>query len=157
MTLEESENKSNYEAQQIHDQLMTDLNIDEDLAIVLLNEGFTSLEEVAYVPLQEMLDIEELDEEIVLALRERAKDVLLTRAISDEEQLGDEEPATDLLEMDGMDEQLAHKLASRGIICMEDLAEQSVDELIEIQGMDEKRAAELIMTARAPWFADEEK
>jgi N utilization substance protein A len=157
MTVEEAENKSIDEAQQILDQLMTDLNIDEEVAIILLNEGFTSLEEVAYVPLQEMLDIKEFDEEIVLSLRDRAKDILLTRAISDEEQLGDEEPATDLLEMEGMDEQMAHKLASRGIICMEDLAEQSVDELIDIQGMDEKRAAELIMTARAPWFADEKK
>ncbi|MCK5697352.1 MAG: transcription termination/antitermination protein NusA, partial [Gammaproteobacteria bacterium] len=119
------------------------------------NEGFTSLEEVAYVPLQEMLDIEALDEEIVIALRERAKDVLLTKAISDEEQLGDSEPAKDLLEMEGMNEQLAHQLSSRNIISMEDLAEQSVDDLLEIEGMDEKQAAELIMTARAPWFAED--
>ncbi len=157
MTLEEAENKSNDEAQKILDQLMSDLNIDEEVAIILLNEGFTTLDEVAYVPLQEMLEIEEFDEEIILSLRERAKDILLTRAISDEEQLSDDEPAADLLEMEGMDEQLAHKLASRGIICMEDLAEQSVDELIEIQGVGEKRAAELIMTARAPWFADDEQ
>jgi len=156
MTVEDAENKNKEESQKILMQLMEDLTIDEDLAIILLNEGFTTLEEVAYVPLQEMLDIEEFDEEIVLALRERAKDVLLTKAISDEEQLGDAEPATDLLEMDGMTEQLAHKLASRNIISMEDLAEQSVDELLEIQGMDEKQAAELIMTARAPWFAEAE-
>ena len=83
--------------------------------------------------------------------------MLLTKAISDEEQLGDADPATDLLEMDGMNEQLAHQLASRNIISMEDLAEQSVDELMEIQGMDEKQAAELIMTARAPWFAEAEE
>lgn len=156
MTVEDAENKNQEESQKILSQLMDDLAIDEDLAIILLNEGFTSLEEVAYVPLQEMLDIEEFDEEIVMALRERAKDVLLTKAISDEEQLGDAEPATDLLEMDGMNEQLAHKLASRNIISMEDLAEQSVDELMEIQGLDEKQAAELIMTARAPWFAEAE-
>ncbi|MDX2503315.1 MAG: transcription termination factor NusA [Gammaproteobacteria bacterium] len=156
MTVEDAENKNEEEAQRILNQLMEDLTIDEDIAIILLNEGFTSLEEVAYVPLQEMLDIEEFDEEIVMALRERAKDVLLTKAISDEEQLGDAEPATDLLKMDGMDEQLAHQLASRNIISMEDLAEQSVDELMEIQGMNEKHAAELIMTARAPWFADSE-
>jgi len=154
MTVEDAENKNEEEAQKILDKLMEDLGVDEDLAIILLNEGFTSLEEVAYVPIQEMLDIDELDEEIVLALRERAKDVLLTKAISDEEQLSDSEPATDLLEMDGMDEQLAHKLASRNIISMEDLAEQSVDELMDIDGMDDKRAAELIMTARAPWFAE---
>ncbi len=155
MTIEDAENKSEEESQKVLEQLMEDLNIDEELAIILLNEGFTSLEEVAYVPLQEMLDIDELDEDIVMALRERAKDVLLTRAISDEEQLGDAEPAEDLLSMDGMDEQLAHQLASRNIITMEDLAEQSVDELLEIQSMDETKAAELIMTARAPWFAED--
>ncbi len=154
MTTEDAENKDEEETQKVLNQLIEDLGIDEDLAIILLNEGFTSLEEVAYVPLQEMLEIEELDEDIVLALRERAKDVLLTRAISDEEQLGDAEPETDLLEMDGMDEQLAHQLASRNIISMEDLAEQSVDELMDLDGMDKKRAAELIMTARAPWFAE---
>jgi len=157
MTVEDADNKNEEEAQKILNQFMEDLSIDEDIAIILLNEGFTSLEEVAYVPLQEMLEIEDFDEDIVMALRERAKDILLTKAISDEEQLGDDEPASDLLEMDGMDEQLAHRLASRKIISMEDLAEQSVDELMEIEDMDEKRAAELIMTARAPWFADEEQ
>ncbi len=156
MTLEEAESKNEEEAQKILNKLVENLNIDEDLGILLLNEGFTSLEEVAYVPLQEMLDIEELDEDTVLALRERAKDVLLTQAIRDEEQLSDAEPATDLLEMDGMDETMAHKLASRNIISMEDLAEQSVDELLDIEGIDEAKAAELIMTARAPWFAEEE-
>jgi transcription termination/antitermination protein NusA len=157
MTIEDAENKNDEEAQKVLNQLMEDLTIDEDLAIILLNEGFTSLEEVAYVPIQEMLEIEEFEEETVLALRERAKDVLLTKAISDEEQLGDAEPATDLLEMDGMNEQLAHQLASRNIISMEDLAEQSVDELIQIKGIDDKQAAELIMTARIPWFAEEEQ
>ncbi len=157
MTVEDAENKSDEETQSVLNGLLEDLSIDEDLGIILLNEGFTSLEEVAYVPLQEMLDIEELDEEIVLALRERAKDVLLTKAISDEEQLSDSEPAKDLLEMEGMNEQLAHQLASRNIITMEDLAEQSVDDLLEMQAMDEKQAAELIMTARAPWFAEAEQ
>ena len=156
MTIEDAENKNDEETQNVLQQLMEDLGIDEDLAIILLNEGFTSLEEVAYVPLQEMLEIEGLDEELVMALRERAKDVLLTKAISDEEQLGDAEPAADLLAMDGMNEQLAHQLASRNIITMEDLAEQSVDDLLEIQKMDETQAAELIMTARAPWFAEAE-
>ncbi|WP_198264645.1 transcription termination factor NusA [sulfur-oxidizing endosymbiont of Gigantopelta aegis] len=155
MTVEDAENKNEEETQNILNQLMEDLNVNEDLAIILLNEGFTSLEEVAYVPLQEMLDIDNLDEDTVMALRERAKDVLLTKAISDEEQLGDTEPAEDLLTMDGMTEQLAHQLASRGIITMEDLAEQSIDELLEVQAMDEKVAADLIMTARAPWFAED--
>ncbi len=156
MTVEDAENKDEEETQNLLNQLIEELTIDEDLAIILLNEGFTSLEEVAYVPLQEMLDIEDLDEETVMALRERAKDVLLTKAISAEEQLGDSEPAADLLAMEGMNEQLAHQLASRNIITMEDLAEQSVDDLLEIQAMDEKQAAELIMTARAPWFAEAE-
>jgi len=156
MTVEDAESKNDEEAQNLLDQLIEQLIIDEDLAIILLNEGFTTLEEVAYVPLQEMLEIEALDEETVMALRERAKDVLLTKAISEEEQLGDSEPADDLLNMEGMSEQLAHQLASRDIITMEDLAEQSVDDLLEIQVMDEKMAAELIMTARAPWFAQED-
>jgi len=154
MTVEEADDKNEEEAQNLLNQLIENLDIDEELAILLLNEGFTSLEEVAYVPLQEMLDIEDLDEETVLALRERAKDVLLTKAISAEEQLGDAEPAADLLAMDGMNEQLAHQLAARNIISMEDLAEQSVDDLLEVQNMDEKQAAELIMTARVPWFED---
>jgi N utilization substance protein A len=99
-----------------------------------------------------MLGIEEFDEDIINELRDRAKDALLTRAIAKEEVLSDAKPAEDLLTMDGMDDALAHALASRGVITMEDLAEQAIDELMEFDGMDEERAAQLIMTARAPWF-----
>mgnify|MGYP001118784341 CR=1 FL=1 len=95
------------------------------------------------------------DEEIAEELRARAKDSLLTMAIASEEQLGDKAPAEDLLEMDGMDRPLAFILANRGIVSMEDLAEQGVDDLMDIEGMTEERAGELIMTARAPWFAEE--
>jgi len=106
------------------------------------------------VPLQEMLTIEGFDEDLVEELRNRAKDVLLTRALAKEESLPDVEPSEDLLTMEGMDEDLAYTLAGRGILTMEDLAEQSVDDLVEIEGMTGERAAALIMTARAPWFQD---
>jgi len=132
------------------------LDIDEDVAAVLVEEGFTSLEEVAYVPLEEMLSIEGSDEEISEELRARAKDALLTQALASEEKLDEREPAEDLLTMEGMDKQTAFKLASRGIVTMEDLAEQSVDELLEIEGIDEDRAGALILKAREPWFAEAE-
>jgi len=135
---------------------MEELDIDEDVADILVNEGFVSIEEVAYVPMEEMLQIEEFDEEIVQALRDRAQTVLLTKAISKEEQLNDDEPAKDLFEVEGMDDITAHKLASRKIVTMEDLAEQSVDELIEIEGISEEQAASLIMAARKPWFENAE-
>ena len=132
------------------------LDVDSDLAEILVAEGFTTLEEVAYVPENEMLEIEEFDEEIVEALRARAKDALLNLAIASEEQLGDAEPAEDLLTMDGMERTLAFTLAGRGVVTMEDLAEQSIEELLDIEGMTEERAGELIMTARAPWFAEQQ-
>jgi N utilization substance protein A len=128
------------------------LDIDEDFAQMLVEEGFTSLEEIAYVPLDEMLAIDGLDEDIVEELRTRAKDKLLNQALAAEEQLDNSEPAQDLLEMEGMDAHLAFVLASRGIITMEDLAEQAVDEISDIEGLSDEKAAELIMTARAPWF-----
>lgn len=155
MTLEEAENKSKQESQGLVEKFVKELEVDEDLAEVLAQEGFTSVEEVAYVPLSEMLDIEGFDEDLVEALKARAKDALLTKAIRSEESLEKNEPAKDLLEMDGMDRHLAFVLASKGIVTMEDLAEQSVDELIELEELDETRAGELIMTARAPWFAEE--
>ncbi|KRT56844.1 helix-hairpin-helix domain-containing protein, partial [endosymbiont of Ridgeia piscesae] len=115
---------------------------------------FTSVDEVAYVPIEEMLSIEEFDDDLVDELRNRAKDVLLTKAIAKEEAFA--EPAEDLLTMDGMDKDLAYLLASHGIATMEDLAEQSVDDLMDVEGMDEERAGKLIITARAPWFEDAE-
>ena len=107
------------------------------------------------MPLEEMLAIEDLDEEIAEELRARAKDALLTMALASEEELTSAEPARDLLNMDGMDMALAYKLAARGIRTMEDLAEQSVDDILDIEDVDAERAAQLIMTARAPWFAEE--
>ncbi|MCF1183036.1 transcription termination factor NusA [Marichromatium gracile] len=141
--------KSEQEANRSVQSFMDQLGIDEQLAAVLVEEGFTSVEEVAYVPLAEMQAIEEFDDETVELLRERANDLLLTRAIASEEE---EAPADDLLEMEGVDEALADALAARGVSSREDLAEQSIDELMEIEGMDEERAARLIMKAREPWF-----
>jgi len=132
------------------------LDVDEELAGVLVSEGFTTLEEVAYVPLEEMLSIEGFDEELVGELRARAKDVLLNQAIATEEQLEKAAPEEALLNMEGMDRELAAALAVKGITTMEDLAEQSIDDLLDIDGMDEDRAGKLIMAARAPWFEDQQ-
>jgi transcription termination/antitermination protein NusA len=131
---------------------MEELDVEEDLASMLVEEGFTSLEEIAYVPMEEMLEIDGFDEDIVTELRARAKDRLLTKAIANEEKLEEAQPAEDLLNMEGMDRALAFQLAARGILTMEDLAEQSVDDLLDIEGIDEARAGALIMAARAPWF-----
>jgi len=153
MTVDEAEGKQQEESSNLIETFQEKLDVDEDVAMVLVEEGFTSIEEVAYVPLEEMAGIEGFDEDIAEELRARAKDALLTMALASEEEIS--EPAEDLLSMDGMDDGLARVLAARGIICMEDLAEQAVDELLDIDGIDESRAAELIMTARAPWFAEE--
>ena len=156
MSVEQADEKSEAEAETLSAMFMEHLGVDEEVAIILVQEGFSSIEEVAYVPEKEMLAIEEFDDDLVNELRERAKDIMLTRAIASEEKLGDEKPAEDLLTMEGMDEALAYELASKGVICMEDLAEQSVDELMDITGVDKDRAGELIMTARIPWFESEE-
>jgi len=129
---------------------MEQLDVDEDVAAILVQEGFASVDEVAYVPIEEMMTIAEFDEDLVHELRNRAKDVLLTKAIASEEAF--KKPAEDLLGMEGMDEELAYVLASKGVVTMEDLAEQSIDDLMEIDDMDEERAGKLIMAARAPWF-----
>ena len=154
MTTEEAQAKSEAEANELLEVFMKSLDVDEEIAAILVQEGFSSLEEVAYVPTSELLAIEEFDEDIVEELRSRARDVLVTQAIAEEEQ-GGGPPAEDLLAMEGMDETLAGELAARGVRTMDELAEQSVDELMEIEGMDEERAAALIMKAREPWFADE--
>ena len=156
MSTEQWQDKQQQEAGGQVELFMESLDVDEDIAAVLVEEGFTSLEEVAYVPMEEMLGIEGFDEDIAVELRTRAKDALLTRALASEEQLEGSEPAEDLLTMEGMDNGLAVILAKQGIITMEDLAEQSVDELIDIDGMTEERAAALIMKAREPWFASSE-
>ena len=149
--------KGEAEAQSLQQMFMEQLDVDEEVASILAQEGFSSVEEVAYLPANEMLHIEEFDADLVEELRGRARDVMLTRAIAGEEQLADAKPAEDLLTMDGMDEELAYVLASRGMVTMEDLAEQAVDDLMDVEGMDKERAAQLIMTARAPWFEKEEQ
>ncbi|OOZ48751.1 transcription termination/antitermination protein NusA [Solemya velum gill symbiont] len=153
---EDAARKSDEEASKYVERFMSELDVDEEVATILVQEDFTSLDEIAYVPLEEMLQIEEFDEDIVNELRDRANDMLLTRAIAKEEIL-EQPPAEDLLGMEGMDEQTANKLAAKGIITMEDLAEQGVDDLLEIEGIDQERAGELIMTARAPWFEEAEE
>jgi len=157
MTEKEAEERSEEESVQYIKVFMDQLDVDEDLAGILVSEGFTSIEEVAYVPEAELLGIDEFDEDIVAELRNRASDFLLTQAIMKEEVLDAHQPAEDLLTMEGMDQETAIRLAAKNICTMEDLAEQSVDELMEIEDMDEARASSLIMTARAPWFATEEQ
>ena len=152
MTAQEAQAKSEAEAAELVQLFMDTLNVDEDVAAILVQEGFSSVEEVAYVPTNELLEVEEFDEGIVEELRSRARDVLLTRAIAQEEQTGGA-PAEDLRTMDGMDEALAKALGERGILTVEDLAEQAIDDLMEVDGMNEERAAALIMKAREPWFA----
>jgi transcription termination/antitermination protein NusA len=156
MSLEDAAEKHEQEAGAVIAVFAKALDVDEEVAEILVEEGFTTLEEVAYVPLDELSNIDGFDEDIAEELRARAKDALLTQAIASEEQLGANEPAEDLLNMDGMDRHLAFILASRAIVTMEDLAEQAVDDLLDIEDMTEERAGELIMTARAPWFAEAE-
>ncbi|NRB38188.1 MAG: transcription termination/antitermination protein NusA [Pseudomonadales bacterium] len=157
MSVEDWQAKQQSESGQILDVFLGALDVDDDLAEMLVDEGFTSLEDVAYISLEEMANIQGFDEDIAEELRSRAKDALLTQAIAKEEKLGSNEPAEDLLTMEGMDKQLAYQLASNGIVTMEDLAEQAVDDLLEtVEGLDQEKAAALIMTARAPWFEGEE-
>ena len=152
MTEEEASEKQEEEAGQIVTNFMEQLDVDEDVAVVLLEEGFTTLEEIAYVPLDEMLAIEGFDQESVEELRSRARNVLTTQALADEATRIAEEPHEDLLGMEGMTTKLAYDLAAIGIVSMEDLAEQAIDDLMDIESMTEELAGEIIMTARAPWF-----
>ena len=156
MDTAQAEEKSDGEARQTVALFETQLDVDAEVAMILVQEGFTSVEEVAYVPRQELVDVEEFDEDIVEELRSRARDALLTKAIATEEEIGDNVPSEELLAMEGMDEQTARYMATVGIITLNDLAEQSVDELMIVENMDEERAAVLIMTAREPWFVEVE-
>jgi transcription termination/antitermination protein NusA len=149
-----AEEKSEAEGAKIKQLFVEQLDVDDDIALILVEEGFNTVEEIAYVPVSEMLEIEGFDEDLVNELRSRAKDALLIKAITAEEKIESAEPAEDLLEMAGMDKELAYELAGQGIITMEDLAEQSVDDLLGIKGITEERAAQLIMKAREPWFAE---
>lgn len=155
MTEAQADEKNEAEAQSLQKLFIEQLDVDEEIASIFVQEGFTSIEEIAYVPTKELLSIEEFDEDIVQELRDRARDVLLTRAIATEETLSDAKPADDLLSLEGLDEVMAYRLASKGIITQEDLAEQAVDELLDIEDMDERLASQLIMKAREPWFATE--
>ena len=158
MTEEEAAQKMEEESSKFVAEFIEYLSVDDDVAEVLVEEGFTTLEEIAYVPMEEMLAIEGFDEEIVNELRNRAKDALLTKAIASEEALGDVKPADDLLEMRTMSRELAFKLAGNDVVCMEDLAELAVPELIDIAPeISEEEAAQLIMIAREPWFAEAEE
>jgi N utilization substance protein A len=155
LTVEDADKKSEEEAGKVLANFMERLDVDEGVANILVQEGFSNIEEVAYVPDSELLEIEEFDEDMVSELRRRARDALLTQLIAREEALDDNSPAEDLLSLDGMTERLAYRLAERGTRTQEDLAELSVDELLEVDDMPEDEAAALIMAARAPWFEEE--
>jgi len=156
MSSSDADKKSETEIGGLIEVFMKDLDVDEDVALILAQEGFSSLDEVAYVAEEEMLAIEEFDADIVAELRARARDVLLTKAIANEEELETAEPAADLLALKGITKSIALTLASKGITTVDDLGDQSVDELTELDGMDEKLAGTLIMNARENWFADGE-
>ena len=157
LTIEDADKKSEEEAQKVLNTFMERLDVGEDVANILVQEGFSNIDEVAYVPESELLEVKEFDEEMVVELRRRARDALLTQLIAKEEVLDENRPAKDLLGLEGMTERLAYVLAERGIRTQEELAELSTDELIEVDDMGEEEAAALIMTARAPWFEDENK
>jgi N utilization substance protein A len=151
MTEEESQKKNDEEGTAVRKVFMERLDVDEEVANILIQEGFTTLEEVAYVPLNEMLEIESFDEDTVNELRSRARNALLVEAIASEEHV--ENVASDLLTLDGMDNETARVLAAKGVTTQEELADLAVDDLVELTGIDAERAKQLIMTARAPWFA----
>ncbi len=157
MTEQEAESKTAEEGARYLQVFTEHLDVDAQVAEILVAEGFTTIEEVAYVPEAELLDIDEFDGDIVAELRSRASDYLLTQAIMTEEVLENNKPEADLLAMEEVDEELANALAVKQVCTMEDLAELAVDELMEIYSMDEERAAALIMAARAPWFETEEQ
>jgi len=156
MTVADMKEKHQAENDKVLNLFIDKLDLDEDFATLLAEEGFTSLEEIAYVPTAEMLDIDGLNEDIIEELRERAKEALTTQALASEETLEGAEPAQDLLDLDGLERHLAFVLASRGVCTLEDLAEQGIDEISDIEELDETKAGELIMAARnICWFNEE--
>ncbi|MCG9697337.1 transcription termination factor NusA [Shewanella sp. Isolate11] len=156
MTVQDMQAKHQAESAKVVNLFVNALDVDEDFAQVLADEGFTSLEEVAYVPESELLEIDGFDEDIVEALRERAKAAISTRALASEEALDGAEPSEDLLALEGLERHLAYVFASKGVITLEDLAEQGIDDLIEIEELTEEKAGELIMAARnICWFGEE--
>ena len=152
MTPEESQNLQEQERSQLRSTFMSRLDVDEEVADILIDEGFTGLEEIAYVPMQELLEIESFDEETIQALRTRARNALLTEAIAQEERV---ETALDLVTLEGMTPELLSKLAIGGINTRDELAELATDELVEMVGLDDAAASELIMAARAHWFEEQ--
>ncbi|MGI9225135.1 MAG: transcription termination factor NusA [Woeseiaceae bacterium] len=158
MTAADAEQKSESEMKDLIGLFSKQLDVDEEVGLILVQEGFSTIEEVAYVPASELVEIEEFDEDIVDELRSRARDVLLTQAIVREEKIDEAEPAEDLLALEGMDKGLAFLLASKGVVTREDLAELATDDLLEINDeMEAEKAAALIMKAREHWFAEEQQ
>ncbi|HIG91057.1 MAG TPA: transcription termination/antitermination protein NusA [Methylococcaceae bacterium] len=151
----EAEQESQAVAESTKQLFIAQLDVDEDIAEILVDVGFNSVEEIAYVPMNEMLEIEAFEKDLVEELRNRAKDAVLISAIATEEKIETREPDEDLLNMDGMDKELAYDLAKKDIVTMNDLAELSIDDLLVFNGIDEKRAGELIMKAREPWFVED--
>lgn len=154
VTEDEAQERELVEQDRLLAMFCSTLKVEEPIAIGLIEEGFTTIEEVAYVPLHELLEVEGLDEDNVNDVRKTAKDALLTKAIVEEERLGQVEPNPDLYEVEGVDKQMAYLLASHGVTTRDELAEQSIDELIEIDEINEEQAGKLIMAARAHWFSE---
>jgi len=152
---EAAEQESEAEAEKTKQLFVAQLDVDEDIAEILVEVGFNSVEEIAYVPMNEMLEIDAFEKDLVEELRNRAKDAVLISAIATEEKIESREPDEDLLNMAGMDKELAYDLAKKDIVSMNDLAELAIDDLLVFSGVDEARAGELIMTAREPWFAED--
>jgi N utilization substance protein A len=155
MTIEDAEAKSEEESRNVLKMFVEKLDVDEELAGILVQEGFSNVEEVAYVPESELLAIDEFDESIVAELRRRARDALLTQMIASEEQLEENRPEQDLLDLEGMTESIAFRLAEQGVRTRDDLAECAVDELEDVKDLDPETAAKLIMEARSHWFTEE--
>lgn len=156
MSETQAEEKTEGEQEEVQKLFMEQLDVDEEIAVILAQEGFSSIDEVAYVPASELLEIEEFDEDIVEELRGRARDVLLTRAIVDEEKVDSKQPEPAMADIEGMTDELLKTLVGHNITTLDDLAELSTDELIEIQDMSEESAGKLIMAARAHWFEEEQ-
>ncbi|MDE2315069.1 MAG: transcription termination/antitermination protein NusA, partial [Xanthomonadaceae bacterium] len=157
MTQDQVAAKSEAEQEAARTLFMEKLEVDQEIANILVQEGFSSVEEIAYVPSAELLAVEGFDEDIVEELRARARDALLTEALAVEENLDGHQPSEELVALDGMDDETAYALAARGVVSVDDLADQAVDDLIDIEGMTEERAAALIMAARAPMIEQLEK
>ena len=152
MTQDQVTAKSEAEQAAARELFQAKLEVDEEIAGILVSEGFSTVEEIAYVPVGELLAVEGFDEDIVEELRARARDALLNEALAAEEELDEHQPAEDLLTLEGMDDELAFALAARGVVTRDDLADLATDELTDIEGVDEARAAALIMEARKHWF-----